>query len=118
METTNKLPEEFKKKWVAELRSGKHKQGQDVLYNANEDCFCCLGIAGLVCGVDKVSMHKATLFGTYEPVSEGGYEIPAPDGLPEILIHRKYEDLAHELSCMNDAGKSFAEIADYIEANL
>lgn len=113
-----KLPKEFKEKWIAALRSGEYKQGTDILYDANCDCFCCLGVAGLVCGADKGMMHQATLFGTYEPISEGGHEIPAPDGLPENLIHRKYNDLAHTLSSMNDGGKSFSEIADWIEENL
>lgn len=32
------------KKWIAELRSGKHSQTTDVMYNPNTDSHCCLGV--------------------------------------------------------------------------
>ena len=45
-----KLPKEFKKKWVAALRSGKYKQARGVLYDEYNKGYCCLGVSGKVCG--------------------------------------------------------------------
>lgn len=40
------------RQWVADLRSGKYKQGQQLLHKHNVDGpdeFCCLGVAGYTC---------------------------------------------------------------------
>jgi hypothetical protein len=97
-----KLPEEFKTKWVAALRSGEYKQCKNQLH-ANGG-HCCLGVAEIVLGVK--STDKYVLKG---------------EGIPiELSCYHSNEavDLINELTEMNDSGISFLEIADYIEANL
>lgn len=43
------------KKWVVALRSGEYKQTTNQLYNADEDAYCCLGVA---CAISGLSWNK------------------------------------------------------------
>lgn len=118
----NKLPQEFKEKWVGGLRSGKFKQGKGYLYNNFnlEDTYCCLGVACVVCGIPKDEIASIAV-----PESDYNGKLPkelTPDIDGEDAIFDKEVD---KLISMNDglepyAGKSlsFDEIADYIEENL
>lgn len=99
---TNKLPTEFKAKWVEALRSGKYKQGRMKLYDALNDCYCCLGVADVICG--------------YKPSARGTID-KSHDNVPEPL--RLVGSVYMSLIGLNDnANKSFSEIADYIEKEL
>lgn len=107
-----KMDPHHKADWVLALRSGEYQQGIGFLRTIN-DRFCCLG-------VKADQMAKAGLI-----------DGPAPSGWAYT-----YGDLAggldHETRCliglgraeestlisMNDGGKSFLEIADWIEGNL
>lgn len=111
---SNKLPEDFKAKWIAALRSGQYHQGTGSLYDDFSDSYCCLGVAGVVCGMTKDELKDRVFVGPNEP------DYARPNELfPSILIHPSLEDdLSLVLSRMNDDGKSFSEIADYIETNL
>jgi len=108
-----KLPKAFKKKWVAALRSGKYKQGIGSLYDANEDTYCCLGVAGKICGIDVPNL-------TYWDSKKINKSIIAK-GLPKILIGDN-NDLVSKLSNWNDGEGgpkwSFKKIAAYIERYL
>jgi hypothetical protein len=106
MNNEQKLPKDFKAKFVAALRSGKYKQGKDYMYNASSDSYCCLGVAGRVCGIDNKILDGNAFF------------MPNDNGVvgtqyPDVLMDRWAE-----LAGMNDGGDSFDEIADWIEANL
>jgi hypothetical protein len=85
---------EPKTKWIAELRSGKHKQCAQVLHSG--DAYCAFGV--LLYEAVKLTPYdwRRMLIGAYD--------------LPEKEIDAIAE--------MNDSGLSFREIADYIEANL
>lgn len=105
MTTATKLDPEFKARWIAALRSGEFKQGEGRLCSRGpRPSYCCLGVARKIDGVE----------GCYQ--GDWGSEYYPPKkaldkwGLP-------YSSAA-ELARMNDGGKSFAEIADYIEQNL
>ena len=58
LKETYKLPKAFKTKWIKALRSGKYKQGRLRLYNPKEDTYCCLGVAGKICGVDRLNINQ------------------------------------------------------------
>lgn len=89
------MDKELKAKWVEALRSGKYKQGRSRLKHAGRHC--CLGVLCEVAGV-KASSDDGNLPLGFQP-------IPVP--VEGVLINMN-----------DDTRNSFAEIADYIEANL
>jgi len=109
---------ELKAKWLRALRSGRYKQIRGWLTSrsattpgqpkATEDSFCCLGVLA------KVSREKWETRGgaasAWVPVGSCPYLYRAGDELTP--------DEAGTLSNMNDDGRSFREIADWIETNL
>jgi hypothetical protein len=86
---------ELKAKWVEALRSGKFKQCRGGLVEGGfsaPDAYCCLGVLWAIEG--------------------------KPDSLT-ILWNTTVGDSKQTLINMNDKeGKSFVEIADWIDANL
>ena len=99
----------IKTKWLEALRSGKYEQTTAQLRNNNK--FCCLGV---LCDIrNKEGWDRLGSFRYYN--SSSGSQIP-------IKLREKLGisfDQQHRLFTMNDKeGKSFTEIADYIEANL
>lgn len=100
-----KLPEYFKRKWVDALRSREYTQGRYQLYDEAFNGYCCLGVLGAVRGFTQSEMKGKSnpdIGDIYPKVCDG-----LEEGFWKALIH------------MNDSGgKSFSEIADYIEQNL
>ena len=97
-----------KVEWVKALRSGEYKQGRGVL-RSKEDEYCCLGV---LCDVLGVQWKK----------KEEYWEANNRVGSLSRKIRRETEmEPAKELvlQYLNDEeGKSFPEIANYIEENL
>ena len=101
------MDKELKAKWVEALRSGEYEQADGVL--KCDTGYCCLGVLREVAGPDSMREDDH-----------------------ELLLHREDADrigidyaMQKRLSHMNDGWQkgeirkhSFAEIADYIEANL
>lgn len=116
MEKTQVLPENFKKKWVDALRSGKYKQSKRRLYatdkNSGEVSYCCLGVAAhIVAGIQLEHMDWCMLSTILH-----GHEKVVPDELAPFFSDSTTQ---HKLAQLNDVeDKSFGEIADYIEQNL
>lgn len=117
------IKQEIKDMWIEALLSGNYKQGKKCLCRSGKegDEFCCLGV---LC--DQLDSSKWTgnsgvryyLFG----LSSTAYLLPVDiiysiktDGKEFIEIEEALLYLADE---MNDKGKSFAEIAEYIQKNL
>lgn len=104
-----KLPKAFKRKWVAALRSGKFQQGSCALYTGGKPPeFCCLGVACRVAGISRIPRDTGYIPATYLSV-------------PAMLTGEGV--VAKKLSELNDGdglldGKTFIEIADWIERNL
>lgn len=112
---------EIKAKWVAALRSGEYKQGMYVLRRG--DAFCCLGV---LCdlraksGMGKWRTERGRL------VYDDGSETSISTLNAVVLSWAELEQeepcvrLADKdtLACRNDAGATFAEIADIIEREL
>jgi len=97
--------------WVAALRSGKYQQTQGTLTDGVG--FCCLGVACDVLNSDGWQREENVIFYSYS-----GYE--AAQSLPPS-VREQLEisiDLELHLIKMNDNGKTFSEIADYIEENI
>lgn len=98
------LEPKVKAEWLAALRSGDFKQGKDYL-RTGKNTFCCLGVLCHIKDPDPWSEHEAGWCYGHS-----------------ICLLPTEEDLSEneqaKLSKMNDDGKSFSEIADYIERSL
>jgi hypothetical protein len=110
----NKLPAEFKAKWIAALRSGEYKQGTNGnLLNPITNEYCCLGVACRVAGFHPREVRA----------SAGEFIDSNTEHLPAILRGFNSNTIPFKLAQMNDGNNgvkqhSFSEIADYIEQNL
>ncbi len=107
-----RTPQEVKKLWVKALRSGKYKQTKDRLQDPTG--FCCLGVLCDLAAKDGGPQWDYDFF-------DGKKETP-PNYILEYLklkkrINRK--TIAETLIDMNDdEGKSFKQIANFIEKNV
>lgn len=116
---------EAAKKWVAELRSGKWKQCRDKLIENDGEAYCCLGVANEISGLGQWDDdgHFVDNDADFDEESGRPYfeEEAASDRVKSQLgLISKFGDLILDgedtsLLMLNDAGKSFAEIADIIE---
>lgn len=98
------MNKKLKQKWVKTLRSGKYKQGKGELRSPDGSRYCCLGVLHL-CKGGQLRPGQGT---TSSKVKNGFISTKI---LP-VLTQRA-------LAEMNDiGGKSFSDIADYIEVNL
>jgi hypothetical protein len=125
----------IKAKWVTALRDGSHQQTTGKLRNVDGDAFCCLGVLADVAGnghweLDAYCVMRDSTDGPYEDSLEG-----------ELGWYAQHFGLTEaqetQLVRMNDGAKAyapvpggedgsfpevrmhtFAEIADWIEANL
>lgn len=109
-----KLPIDFKTKWIAALRSGEYIQGMTYLFNEDTGNYCCLGVACIISGISKDEIKNKMII---------------PDSFSEVPDIIKggagNNDIVDTLTKINDgynssnvSQKSFEEIADYIEQNL
>ena len=109
-EITEKLPVEFKKKWVEALRSGTYKQGKANLYEPKTCSYCCIGVAGKLCGIEL------------NELSDEGYlmsDVLDLSNVPNMIQGCGDENaLTDYLAFMNDNDKTFEQIADWIDLNL
>lgn len=106
-----KMSADLKNRWVEALRSGKYKQAQHSMRTGQNE-FCCLGVLcdivdpeGWVGGPDEDGEYVHYLSDAAFPLD------PRKDF--GLLVAQ-----AQHLAEANDGGDSFAEIADWIEANL
>lgn len=121
---------ELKKAWVDKLRSGEIKQAQHVLRDEN-NAMCCLGVLLDVHDHDGWNTDQAIAPVARKPcyphklatdehdyISGESREALGLDFLVERESGSGFVYAGHVLAKMNDDGKSFAEIADWIEANV
>lgn len=108
------MKEEIAKQWVAALRSGEYEQGEAYLTADGRDC--CLGVLCKLYGgrsrlETRCDERKVVVYG-----SDSTQELPA--SVRKWSGMRSADGYRHggSLACLNDNGKTFAEIADIIEA--
>lgn len=110
------MDNEIKTKWLASLRGGRYQQATGCL--RDDKGFCCLGV--LLDVSDK---------GEWSDDDDGTYRIEGRGYDGDLGASREIFSISKEqektLVAMNDGDKefknnpqSFAQIADYIEANL
>jgi hypothetical protein len=100
------MDKQLKAKWVEALRSGKYDQCRNELTDGMGG-FCCIGVAYEVSGK---SAHELT----------GDDDAPTFTAAKLMGLRGEYRDTLIRLNDgdANENGKSFPEIADWIEANL
>lgn len=102
------MDQKIKAEWIAALRGEKYKQIKGCLHD--DGGYCCLGVLCEIVGGPKWEDHGLTYF------FDGDDTMP-----PDTIKDRAGigEEVAEKFAAMNDNdGKSFAEIADFIEKNL
>jgi hypothetical protein len=114
-----RLPKAFAEKWLTALRSGKYKQTTSVLYDLEDDGYCCLGVA---CRMEYPLHYLKNENGGFASVIEKAdtelkfelHKIPK-----ELKGNVSNNNLIPELTSLNDEDlASFEEIADWVENNV
>jgi hypothetical protein len=102
----------IKKKWLAALRSREFKQVMGAL--KRDEGHCCLGVLCELLEPDALWEKRST--GSYTIRGEGAL---MPYSLQERLnLSDSEKEPFAQLPKMNDRGKTFEEIADFIEVRL
>jgi hypothetical protein len=101
---------ELKAKWVKALRSGEYQQGTSALRRVDE--FCCLGVLADMIGANWVRRKDGL---PSQIPFLGEKQIGSATHLNNDILP---DDIQGDLVCQNDSGKTFPEIADYIEREL
>lgn len=123
-----KMREDIKARWLSALRSGKYKQGRDVLHNKTTDTFCCLGVLCDLAAQDGIVDEKQVNSAS----DESGFTWTDYDGsiyyLPRVVSRWAGLDgradwsnpkiLGTPVAKLNDSGLTFVEIANEIEIHL
>lgn len=108
------MPPDLKSKWVEALRSGSYIQGTGKL--CSNDSHCCLGVLCEICVPLGVEKFQAT-----PDLVDYRYKGSIGAGLPPQYLTNELcldgEEI-EQLTTMNDTGKSFIEIANWIERNI
>lgn len=126
--TTSLMERSIRDRWIARLRSGHYKQGYFNLCVINnetgEESYCCLGVLNdmlntpfrihdIISGETHIEYANSPV-GT--PVEELSWDSGANTNRLADYGLRGPE--LRELVIMNDLGRSFKEIADWIEKNI
>lgn len=115
--------QEIKTMWLEALRSGKYRQAQGRLQRQTENGigFCCLGV---LCDLE-VKRTPSSFWEQTQSTSEIVYSFktdPSDYGISGFLDYATIKRLdmtelfQNKVADMNDAGASFADIADVIES--
>ena len=121
------MNKEIAKKWVKALRSGKYKQGTNVLHNTRNNTYCCLGVLTDLYQQDRRSKKKKMLDvdDKLDTVSYDGAEFILPDAVVKWAGMKTYdgswdvENGDSNLVYLNDERCcSFKTIANVIEKNV
>lgn len=101
---------EMKANWLKALRSGEYEQCKGRLRLGNG--YCCVGVLCNISGQGK--WMEGQILRNLQEYVYLGKRISYPIG-PKLIDNVAVNDA---IVNMNDGGKSFAEIADYLETNL
>ena len=113
-----------KKLWTDALRSGEYKRGQGLLVRQYSGCtyesFCCLGVACVVFGVPREGMafEGCASFLPDSLVDKMGMSNNGDVNSGVFLPGAEKALGFHSLTDANDKGKTFQEIADFLDAYL
>jgi hypothetical protein len=101
---------EFAKEWVKALRSGKYEQTKYVLFEADRNAFCCLGVACDISGLPPEEWHGSDYTVLPQEVKE---KLNLSSKCGRFVDGANYTSL---VMCNDSLGYSFEHIADIIES--
>jgi hypothetical protein len=107
------MDQELKVKWTEALRSGKYEQGDSFLKKGNS--YCCLGV---LLDIQGAEWYKTSSVGDAAKINGIVATLKDEERLEEDFAGGMNYETQVTLSRMNDSGRSFLSIANYIEANL
>ena len=104
------MNKKLKDKWIKALRSGEYEQGTMRLVTAGKryDEFCCLGVLADVAGAEWNEYMEPCI----------GDEVVGSQGRLDLGYFKLPGKVEEHLVNMNDTGKSFKQIANWIEKNV
>lgn len=108
---------DVKARWVEALRSGRYTQARGALRDAAGG-HCCLGVLADIAGIDWSTQTKAEPYGDVFFVGLEGDRLYERCGLGPSSKPAQLARMNDGVEPGRDAPASFAEIADWIEANL
>lgn len=97
------MDKQLRDKWCLGLRSGEFEQGSGYLYLEDGNHYCCLGVLARQKGLSNDQLNGCAVMRK----KIGGWIGDDRDGSKQATLEK-----------MNDEGKSFSEIADWIEKNI
>lgn len=104
---------------IAVLRSGKYRQGKELL-RPTEDTFCCLGVACDLVDPEGWKYDREALNGGGAWLHQGMHSLPSTEVnklYGELLDPFYFPELAISADGMNDEGHTFLEISGALEAH-
>lgn len=112
-----------KDQWLVALRSGEYQQARGELCALDEagdvNGYCCLGVlAKSVFEIDNMPLNEGSWL---EDIGLERVFGPADAGygfLYGVKRPESWTNIQRALAALNDNGKSFTEIADFIEKNI
>jgi hypothetical protein len=111
------MNKQLKVKWLKALRSGEYRRAEGTLATMDGKKFCCLGV---LADIQGCTWKPDTTEHGLVPLAKNGRALVK--GSDDFLPVRRAGGLTSEqqgiLADMNDDGKTFKQIAKYIEANL
>lgn len=110
-----KMSKSFKAKVLKALRSDKYKQTSGCLYDSDYGAYCALGVMCSLVDVDNYDLNRLHM--------PGDLPVHIFEKLPPFLKQRPIlpdgsSTILQKIADMNDDGKSFKQIAAYIERYL
>jgi hypothetical protein len=104
---------DIKEQWLNALRSGKYEQGYDVLVGPTQHC--CLGV---LCEVQGIPKSNEIFQFELEEQDEANFYVGS---LPNSFLNKvglTQADQNRLVKMNDDDGKTFDQIADWIDENL
>lgn len=112
------MKKEIAEKWIAALESGEYEQGQGSLRKDGK--FCCLGVLCEVAiqeGVEVTVTHNSEIDKYYYEGNGAVLPETVLDWADMYSVWGRFGD-GDDLADLNDAGVSFADIANVIRENV
>lgn len=112
-----KLPKEFRTKWLKALTNGSYRQVASALAETRpgqKNKYCCLGVA---CRIKEIPVVDLLPHGMPSSLALESRKILPAAFFSNTKERKKDSKFAKRLANLNDKGKSFKEIAEYIKTH-